>query len=168
MDFLSSTELLRENETSWLYLEQDYSGSGVYGNLPTPRSNFSGLNVDDRVLMFGKFYLIKYLNKIKSNILFEGGLYYYGNWDGDDLDECYYLDEIVEFKNGTGKWTLLDRMRKVKGCCGLSCSVREDFALSSVNFEDIEPYCVSDSSALGLHSNLVPSVLIMFLFVYML
>ena len=67
-DFLSSTELLMENEPSWLYLEQAYPNGGVYGNLPTPRSNFSGLNVDDRVLMFGTFYLIKYLNKIKSNI----------------------------------------------------------------------------------------------------
>ena len=62
-DFLSSTELLTENGTSWLYLPQAYPNGGVYGNLPTPRSDFSGLNVDDRVIMFGKLYLFKYLFK---------------------------------------------------------------------------------------------------------
>ena len=74
----------------------------------------------------------------------------------------------MEFKNDSGKWNLLDRMRRVKGCCGSSCSVREDFALSSVNFDDIEPYCVADSSAVGLHFNLLPSVLMLILFSYIL
>ena len=63
-DFLSSTELLMENGTSWLYLPQAYPGNGVYGNLPTPRSDFSGLNVDNRVLMFGKLYIISISNQI--------------------------------------------------------------------------------------------------------
>ena len=109
---------------------------------------------------------------------FTGGHYWIGSWE-DPHQESRYLDEIVEFKNDSGEWTLLDRMREVEGCCGSChcvdgycsscCSVREYFALSSVNFADIEPYCVVDSSgAVYIHSQLGLSGLIMILFSYML
>ena len=55
-DFLSSTELLTERTgTGWVYLNEAYPENGFFGRLPTPRTRISGLNVDNRVIIFGRF-----------------------------------------------------------------------------------------------------------------
>ena len=48
----SSTELLRENASAWVFT----------GELPSPRFGLRGANIDNKVLMTGK-YVTEILNK---------------------------------------------------------------------------------------------------------
>ena len=44
IDYLSSTELLVETESAWVY---------TIGELPSPREGLRGANIDNKVLMIG-------------------------------------------------------------------------------------------------------------------
>ena len=90
-DFLSSTELLTERTgTGWIYLHQAYPENGFFGRLPTPRTGISGLNVDNRVMIFGKF---NQSDQSKSGSLCCVRKY---------LE--HMLQQLLKFR-----WTLLDR-----------------------------------------------------------
>ena len=53
-DSLSSTELLVETATTWVYT----------GELPSPRNGIRGANIDNRVFMTGKYLFFRYYGNI--------------------------------------------------------------------------------------------------------
>jgi len=78
---LSSTELLVGTASAWVYT----------GELPSPRTDLRGANIDSKVLMTG------------------------------GINEDYsYSDEILEFDPLTGQWKLVDRMIQARAAHAVS------------------------------------------------
>ena len=116
---LSSTELLEENADLWVYT----------GELPSPRAELRGANIDNKVLMTGKGALQskkkKYGNFQTSvwHLPRLGKFPYIDKYLGGDFGST--TDEILEFDTISNQWTLVDRM----------IQARRYHAVSIVTFE---------------------------------
>ena len=99
--YLSSTELLVETASAWVYT----------GELPSPRERLHGANIDNRILMTGNYCFLNILNQNRR---------YANKYLGGCIPGSVY-DDILEFNPLTGQWELVDRMRNAR--CNHAVSV---------------------------------------------
>jgi len=103
---LSSTELLVGTAKAWVYT----------GELPSPRSELGGANIDNKILMTG----------------------------GDD-DAYDTYDGTLEFDPLTGQWKLLERNTESRPItAGILCTSNPfacGHAVSVINYSEVAQFC---------------------------
>ena len=125
-DYLSSTELLKENSTTWV----------LTGELPNPRYGLRLATVDNRVLLTGKDQLLMSCNSqisstLKQKSMDSNLMNCSGGEDNEIRDSDNYNDDILEYLPVNEEWKRLNSMREG----------RYSHAVSVVKLTSISRFC---------------------------
>ena len=112
--YLDSTELLLPGSGSW---------SLATGLLPRPMAYMRVATVANTLYLTGRIVIILLVMMGRVLMLYPGGY---------NSPNPHYYDEILEFRPDTEDWSLAGRMLEARGW----------HAVSTINFEDVEDFCM--------------------------
>ena len=116
-DYLDSTELLVPGSGSWRL---------ATGLLPRPMYHMGVATVANILYLTGRIVIMILITIVMACIkLYPGGLDSNNGYGGR-------YDEILEFRPDTEDWILAGHMTKARG----------GHAVSTINFEDVQEYCI--------------------------
>ena len=108
-----------------------YDGSSwvKVGNLPWQLCRFTIINIDNKILLFGKHERKIYLKLSNNNMLYvcSGGTGF----------RSFQSNNILEFDINKREWTIVGKLTHAT----------QDMGVSEVDFADFEPWCQNDTLA---------------------